>query len=157
ADASGNVVKQVDYDTFGNVINDTAPEFTVLLGFAGGLYDPDGLIKQFLFNQFINQSVKSISYAYLDIEPAGRRIFSTGIGGGVSGAVGGAISGSTIGGIGAVPGALVGSVAGFGGGVIVQSFLEAAGVGQVIEDLFNEMKDNLRDLFIGNDDSGLCP
>ena len=41
ADASGNVVKQLEYDTFGNVINDTAPGFAVPFGFAGGLYDPD--------------------------------------------------------------------------------------------------------------------
>jgi hypothetical protein len=110
-----------------------------------------------LFNQFINQSVKSISNAYLNIEPAGRRILSTGIGGGVSGGVGGAISGSTVGGIGAASGALVGSAAGFGGGVIVQSFLEAAGIGQEIEDFFNEMKDNLLDSFVEDDDSGPCP
>ena len=46
ADASGNVVKQVAYDTFGNVINDTAPAFTVPFGFAGGLFDPDtGLVR----------------------------------------------------------------------------------------------------------------
>ncbi|MCG8550419.1 MAG: hypothetical protein MI799_08465 [Desulfobacterales bacterium] len=52
ADASGNVVKQVEYDTFGNVINDTAPEFTVPLGFAGGLYDPDTGLVRFGFRDY---------------------------------------------------------------------------------------------------------
>ncbi|GBC62894.1 hypothetical protein DENIS_3878 [Desulfonema ishimotonii] len=43
-DASGNPVKQVGYDTFGNVISDT--DFAVPFGFAGGLYDADtGLIR----------------------------------------------------------------------------------------------------------------
>nr|WP_321402208.1 RHS repeat-associated core domain-containing protein [uncultured Desulfobacter sp.] len=52
ADASGNVVKQVEYDTFGNVINDTAPEFTVPFGFAGGLYDPDTGLVRFGFRDY---------------------------------------------------------------------------------------------------------
>lgn len=46
ADASGNVVKQINYDSFGNVLNDTAPDFEIPFGFAGGLYDRDtGLIR----------------------------------------------------------------------------------------------------------------
>ncbi len=46
ADASGNVVKRIEYDTFGNVISDSDPAFTVPFGFAGGLYDRDtGLVR----------------------------------------------------------------------------------------------------------------
>jgi RHS repeat-associated protein len=46
ADVSGNVVKKIDYDGFGNIIADSDEEFTVPLGFAGGLRDRDtGLIK----------------------------------------------------------------------------------------------------------------
>jgi RHS repeat-associated protein len=46
SDASGNVIKQIDYDSFGNVVNDTNPSFSVPFGFAGGLYDTDtGLIR----------------------------------------------------------------------------------------------------------------
>ena len=40
ADHLGNVVKQITYDTFGNIITDTNPLFEIPLGFAGGLYDP---------------------------------------------------------------------------------------------------------------------
>jgi hypothetical protein len=36
ADASGNVVKRIEYDSFGNIITDTAPAFEVPFGFAGG-------------------------------------------------------------------------------------------------------------------------
>ncbi len=46
ADASGNVVKRIDYDTFGSIISDSNPGFKVPFGFAGGLYDNDtGLVR----------------------------------------------------------------------------------------------------------------
>ena len=46
SDASGNVVKRIDYDSFGNIINDTNPSFTIPIGFAGGLHDRDiGLVR----------------------------------------------------------------------------------------------------------------
>jgi RHS repeat-associated protein len=46
ADASGNVVKRIDYDSFGNIIADTDSSFSVPLGFAGGLHDRDiGLVR----------------------------------------------------------------------------------------------------------------
>jgi RHS repeat-associated protein len=46
ADASGNVVKRVDYDSFGNIIGGTNLSFEVPFGFAGGLHDRDtGLVR----------------------------------------------------------------------------------------------------------------
>lgn len=36
---SGELVQQIDYDAFGNIVNDTNPGFQPF-GFAGGLYDP---------------------------------------------------------------------------------------------------------------------
>ncbi len=45
-DASGNIVKQVQYDTFGNILTDSNPSFSVPFGFAGGLHDQDtGLVR----------------------------------------------------------------------------------------------------------------
>ena len=41
ADASGNVVKRINYDSFGNIIEDTDPTFEIPFGFAGGLHDRD--------------------------------------------------------------------------------------------------------------------
>ena len=46
ADFSGNVLKQIEYDSFGNIIDDTDPSFDIPFGFSGGLYDKDtGLAK----------------------------------------------------------------------------------------------------------------
>lgn len=46
ADTYGNVVKKVEYDSFGNIIGDTNPSFEVPFGFAGGLHDRDtGLVR----------------------------------------------------------------------------------------------------------------
>jgi len=46
ADASGNVIKRIDYDSFGNIIGNTNPSFEVPFGFAGGLHDRDtGLVR----------------------------------------------------------------------------------------------------------------
>jgi RHS repeat-associated protein len=45
-DGSGNVIKDITYDSFGNIINDSNPAFEVPLGFAGGLHDRDtGLVR----------------------------------------------------------------------------------------------------------------
>jgi RHS repeat-associated protein len=52
ADAAGNVVKRIDYDSFGNIINDTNPSFEVPFGFAGGLYDPDTGLVRFVFRDY---------------------------------------------------------------------------------------------------------
>ncbi|MBW2120528.1 MAG: RHS repeat-associated core domain-containing protein, partial [Deltaproteobacteria bacterium] len=52
ADASGNLVKRVDYDSFGNIIDDTNPSFEIPFGFAGGLYDRDTGLLRFGFRDY---------------------------------------------------------------------------------------------------------
>jgi RHS repeat-associated protein len=52
ADASGNVVKRIDYDSFGNVIADSDPTFTVPFGFAGGLHDRDANLVRFGYRDY---------------------------------------------------------------------------------------------------------
>jgi RHS repeat-associated protein len=52
ANGSGNVVKRIDYDSFGNIISDTAPSFPVPFGFAGGLYDQDTKLVRFGFRDY---------------------------------------------------------------------------------------------------------
>ncbi len=52
ADALGNVVKRIDYDSFGNIINDTNPGFTIPFGFAGGLHDRDTGFVRFGFRDY---------------------------------------------------------------------------------------------------------
>jgi RHS repeat-associated protein len=130
------------------------------IGFAGGdinLYryvtnnpinwvDPWGLTRTFLIKQFVDKTVKSISNSYMqDIDPAGRRIISAGLGGAAAGAVGGAIVGTPALGIGAGPSAIIGGVSGFSGGLLIQTGLEAVGLGHAIEDLINEIFDNYLD------------
>jgi RHS repeat-associated protein len=39
-DDTGSVIKQVDYDSFGNILTDTNPGFDLPFGFAGGMADP---------------------------------------------------------------------------------------------------------------------
>ena len=45
-DGSGNIIKKIDYDSFGNILFDSNPAFSVPFGFAGGLHDRDtGLVR----------------------------------------------------------------------------------------------------------------
>jgi RHS repeat-associated protein len=52
ADALGNVVKRIDYDSFGNMVNDTNPSFQTPFGFGGGLHDPDTGLVRFGFRDY---------------------------------------------------------------------------------------------------------
>ena len=52
ADASGNVVKRINYDSFGNIINDTDPAFAIPFGFAGGLHDQDTDLVRFGYRDY---------------------------------------------------------------------------------------------------------
>ena len=46
ADTAANVLKRIEYDSFGNIIEDTNPSFKIPFGFAGGLHDRDtGLVR----------------------------------------------------------------------------------------------------------------
>ena len=52
ADVSGNVVKQIEYDSFGKIINDSDPTFEVPFGFSGGLYDQDTGLARFGYRDY---------------------------------------------------------------------------------------------------------
>ena len=52
SDTSGNVLKAIDYDSFGNVIEDTNPAIEIPFGFAGGLYDKDTNLIRFGYRDF---------------------------------------------------------------------------------------------------------
>jgi RHS repeat-associated protein len=52
ADASGNVVKRISYDSFGNILEDTNPSFKIPFGFAGGLHDRDTGLVRFGFRDY---------------------------------------------------------------------------------------------------------
>ena len=52
-DSSGNIVKRIDYDSFGNIINDSNPAFNVSFGFAGGLHDRDTGLVRFGYRDYL--------------------------------------------------------------------------------------------------------
>jgi len=52
ADVFGSVVKGIEYDSFGNIINDTNPSFIIPFGFAGGLHDRDTNLVRFGFRDY---------------------------------------------------------------------------------------------------------
>jgi RHS repeat-associated protein len=52
ADSAGNIVKRIDYDSFGNILYDSNPGFTVPFGFAGGLQDRDTGLVRFGFRDY---------------------------------------------------------------------------------------------------------
>jgi RHS repeat-associated protein len=52
ADSSGNVIKSVTYDSFGNVIQDSATTVWIPIGFGGGLIDADTGLVRFGFREY---------------------------------------------------------------------------------------------------------
>ena len=51
-DTNGNIVKEITYDSYGNIISDTNPSFKVPFGFAGGLYDADTKLVHFGYREY---------------------------------------------------------------------------------------------------------
>ncbi len=51
---SGVVVKQIDYDSFGNIISETNQDLKIPFGFVGGLYDRDTGLVRFGYRDYIN-------------------------------------------------------------------------------------------------------
>jgi RHS repeat-associated protein len=52
ADSAGNVVKRINYDSFGSIISDTNEAFKIPIGFAGGLHDRDTGLVRFGFRDY---------------------------------------------------------------------------------------------------------
>ena len=52
SDASHNIVKEITYDTYGNILSDSNPSFKVPFRFAGGLYDPDTKLTHFGYREY---------------------------------------------------------------------------------------------------------
>ncbi|WFS64215.1 RHS repeat-associated core domain-containing protein [Pseudodesulfovibrio thermohalotolerans] len=138
ADSHGNVIKEVLYDPFGGIIEDTNPGFHVPIGFAGGLHDRDLGFVRFGWRDYDVNTGRWTApdpigdkggdpdwYGYcLDdpvngVDPLGLfQIIGDGPGGRiVGGIIGGAITGTISGGVsmgpaGAVTGAAVGGALG---------------------------------------------
>ena len=52
ADSAGNMVKRIEYDSFGNIIADSNEAFQIPIGFAGGLHDRDTGLVRFGFRDY---------------------------------------------------------------------------------------------------------
>ncbi len=52
SDENGNVIKAVEYDSFGNVISDSNPIFEIPFGFAGGLKDSGTNLLRFGYRDY---------------------------------------------------------------------------------------------------------
>jgi len=52
SDSSHNIIKEIVYDTFGNILSDSNEAFKVPFGFAGGLYDSDTKLTRFGYRDY---------------------------------------------------------------------------------------------------------
>ncbi len=52
SDTNHNIVKEIVYDTFGNILTDSNPDFKVSFGFASGLYDQDTKLTRFGYRDY---------------------------------------------------------------------------------------------------------
>jgi len=50
--SSHTIVKEIVYDTYGNILSDSNPSFKVPFGFAGGLYDTDTQLTRFGYRDY---------------------------------------------------------------------------------------------------------
>ena len=51
--SGGNIVKRIEYDSFGNILSDSNPSFTIPFGFAGGLHDRDTGLVRFGYRDYL--------------------------------------------------------------------------------------------------------
>ena len=51
-DKNKNIVKEIIYDTYGNILSETNPSFTVAFGFGGGLRDRDTNLVHFGYREY---------------------------------------------------------------------------------------------------------
>jgi len=52
SDTSHNIIKEITYDTYGNMLTDSNEAFTIPFGFAGGLYDADTKLTRFGYRDY---------------------------------------------------------------------------------------------------------
>lgn len=52
SDSNHDIIKEIIYDSFGNILEDSNPDFKVPFGFAGGLYDSDTGLTRFGYRDY---------------------------------------------------------------------------------------------------------
>ncbi|QOP42091.1 RHS repeat-associated core domain-containing protein [Sulfurimonas marina] len=58
SDTNHNIVKEITYDTYGNILQDSNPSLTIPFGFAGGLQDPHTNLVHFGYREYDPQTGK---------------------------------------------------------------------------------------------------
>jgi RHS repeat-associated protein len=163
ADNTGTAVKIIDYDSFGNIINDTNPSFVIPFGFAGGLHDRNTGLVRFGYRDydpnigrwtakdpllFGSGDTDLFGYCLNDpvnlIDPNGKFGIAGSIFGGITGSISGAITGGLTGGApGMVAGFAAGGIAGFVVGFInpwggtLAGTLVGEAIGSTLSDALN--------------------
>jgi RHS repeat-associated protein len=142
--SSGSVVKEVTYDSFGNILSDSNATMSIPFGFAGGLYDNDIQLTRFGFRDydaetgrwtakdpvaFSGGDVNLYGYVFHDpvnlIDPTGQ--VAGVLIGGIAGAYTGFMSGLTSGSMtSALVGGAIGGLVGGGVGLIMPTASSAA-------------------------------
>ncbi|MFT7860896.1 MAG: RHS repeat-associated core domain-containing protein, partial [Sulfurimonas sp.] len=51
-DTNHNIIKEITYDTYGNILQDSNPSFKIPFGFAGGLQDQDTQLVHFGYREY---------------------------------------------------------------------------------------------------------
>jgi RHS repeat-associated protein len=67
-DANHNIVKEITYDTFGNILQDTNQNLNIPFGFAGGLQDQDTNLVHFGYREYDPQTGKWTAKDPIDFE-----------------------------------------------------------------------------------------
>jgi len=164
ADAFGTVVKRIDYDSFGNIIDDTNPAFEVPFGFAGGLHDRDTGLVRFGYRDYdpdigrwtakdpiLFEGGDTDLYGYVLndpinlIDPLGLWGWAGASAGLIQGAIGGGLMGLVQGGLsGAIGGAILGGLV--GGLVGLVDPFKSSYAGALVGSLVGEMLDPSGDI-----------
>jgi RHS repeat-associated protein len=76
ADTTGAIVKRIDYDSFGNILSDSNPSFTVPFGFAGGLHDRDTGLVRFGFRDYSPELGRFVAKDPLDFGGGDTNLYS---------------------------------------------------------------------------------
>jgi RHS repeat-associated protein len=65
---NNQIIKTIDDDSFGNIINDTNPNLNIPIGFAGGLYDKDTKLTKFGYREYDSYTGRWTSKDPIDFE-----------------------------------------------------------------------------------------
>ena len=75
SDNNHNIIKEIVYDSFGNIVSDSNPNIKVPFGFAGGLYDEDTKLLRFGFRDYDSYTGKWTAKDPIDFDGDGYNLY----------------------------------------------------------------------------------